>query len=918
VQNIDWPYPGARWWKFDFHTHTPASRDTDAWQQAVGTPDEVTPEKWLLQYMAAGIDCVAVTDHNSGAWIDRLKDAYAQMQAQADSGNAPTGFRPLTIFPGVEISANGGIHVLAIFDPSFTTSDIDSLLGAVEYEGTKGDSDGETRKSVAEVIAKIIERGGIAIPAHADSPKGLLRVNPGTRQCALSAHTVRQALEVEGLLAVERCDPTNHYPEAVDRLAAPLARVLGSDCHHFSGNKTPGSAYTWVKMAQPTLEGLRLALLDGNGVSIRRSDEGSFDPFKTPTHLIRAIEIEKARVMGHHPPARLDLSPYFNAIVGGRGTGKSTIVHVLRLATRREDELPVGSEPRERFEAFRQIAKRRDDQGALRAETTIRVEWQYDQTRLRLRWIDGGKTLQVEEYRDGNWQPSSSQSVNPDRFPIRIFSQGQIAAMVEGGRQTLLRIIDEAGGIGPLVQVYEEARRAFLAQSARLREIDAKLTQLPEVQRRLKELIAKLNTLTQTEHAAVLKAYARSQRQHHMIEETLAQLREGVKALSEVAERLLLDDWPPQFFDPQEDADLLGWRAHADRAMVKARQQLEQAAAALKEEIDHLTGDARLDQWRKRATEARDRHEQWQAQLAEQGVADPQAFARLTQERQQLEAQERELRQLQADREALAQQVQSQQALVLARRQAITRQRQAFLDKHLSNNPHVRMQVVPFGFDAQVIERSLRALIDAEDERFAEDMEGLATALAEAQDKLIMIEQIRERLLEPEPSFHGRFRNYLSKRWEKPEWADHVRLWYPEDDLRIEYQRDQRWYAISQGSQGQRSAALLAFLLAFGDEPIVLDQPEDDLDNHLIYDLIVRQIRENKLRRQLIIVTHNPNVVVNGDAELVHVMDFGSGQCYVKESGALQEKTVREEVCRVMEGGREAFARRWKRLGQEV
>jgi len=914
MSGTSWPYPGSRWWKFDFHTHTPASKDTYWAQDGVS----LTPQDWLLKYMAAGIDCVAVTDHNSGAWIDRLKEAYAQMKVQADRGQPLAGFRDLTIFPGVEISANGGVHVLAIFDPSATTSDIDSLLGAVAYAGSKGDSDGETRKSVAEVIAKIIERGGIAIPAHADSPKGLLQANPGTRECALSANTARQALEVEGLLAVEWCDPANPYPKAVNRLAEPLARVLGSDCHTFRGNQTPGSAYTWVKMAQPTLEGLRLALLDGNDVSIRRSDEGPFDPFKTPTHLIRAIEIDKARVVGNGEPLRVELSPYFNAIVGGRGTGKSTIVHALRLATRREDELPQGSEPRERFEAFRQIAKRRDDQGALRAETTILVEWQYEETRLRLRWTDVGKTLQVEEYRDGNWQPSSSQSVNPDRFPIRIFSQGQIAAMAEGGRQTLLKIIDEAANVGPLQQAYEEARRAFLAQSARLREINAKLAQLPEVQRRLKELIAKLNTLTQTEHAAVLKAYARAQRQQRAVDETLAQLGEGVGVLREAAERLLLDDWPPQYFDAPEDADLLGWRADADRAMAQARQRLEQAAAELDKAIGQLTGDARLDQWRKRVAEAKARHEQWQAQLAEQGVADPQAFARLTQERQQLEAQQKTLLQLQADREALAQQVQSQQALVLERRQAITRQRQAFLDKHLSNNPHVRMQVVPFGFDAQVIERSLRALIDAEDERFAEDIEGLATALAEAQDKLIMIEQIRERLLEPDPSFHGKLFNYLSKRWEKPEWADHVRLWYPEDDLRIEYQRDQRWYAISQGSQGQRSAALLAFLLAFGDEPLVLDQPEDDLDNHLIYDLIVRQIRENKLRRQLIIVTHNPNIVVNGDAELVHVMEFGRGQCFVQHRGALQEKTVREGVCRVMEGGREAFARRWKRLGREV
>jgi hypothetical protein len=929
VQNIDWPYPGARWWKFDFHTHTPASRDTDAWQQAVGTPDEVTPKKWLLQYMAAGIDCVAMTDHNSGAWIDRLKDAYAQMQAQADSGNAPTGFRPLTIFPGVEISANGGIHVLAIFDPSFTTSDIDSLLGAVEYAGTKGDSDGETHKSVAEVIAKIIERGGIAIPAHADSPKGLLRVNPGTRKCALSAHTVRQALEVEGLLAVEWCDPTNPYPEAVDKLAGRLARVLGSDCHNFRGNKPPGSAYTWVKMAQPTLEGLRLALLDGNGVSIRRSDEGPFDPFKTPPHLIRAIQIEKARVMGNGQPAVLDLSPYFNAIVGGRGTGKSTVVHALRLATRRENEiqaLPKDSEPRERFEAFCAIAKGRDDRGALKPDTIIRVEWQHEVMRLRLCWRDEGKTVDVEEWRDGRWQPSVSQSINAARFPLRIFSQGQIAAMAGGGRQSLLTIIDEAADVEPLKQAYEEARRAFFAQRARLRELDGKLGALPEVGRRLQEVEVKLKALSQADHAAVLQAYARAQHQQRAVDETLTQLREGVSVLRDATERLLLDDWLPQHFT-EADADLLTWRAEADGLMAKARQRLEQEAAALDEGIAKLSGDARLAAWRARAEVARERHRNLQAQLATQGVADPQAFARLTHERQQLEAQLKTLKQMQADRATLAQQIEAQQALVLQRRQSITQRRQAFLQERLAQNPHVRMNVMPFGFDPLVIERSLRELIDVADDRFAEDIleardrepdKGLAVDVAGASDKAAAIRQVRARLLEPDKSFHGKFRNYLTKRWEKPELADHVLVWYPEDDLRIEYQRDNSWYAISEGSQGQRSAALLAFLLAFGEEPIVLDQPEDDLDNHLIYDLIVRQIRENKLRRQLIVVTHNPNVVVNGDAELVHVMEFGRGQCFVQHRGALQEKTVREEVCRVMEGGREAFARRWKRLGEEV
>src|SRR5580704_4702371 len=95
----NWPYPGARWWKFDFHTHTPASKDTNAWQKAIGTPDEITSEKWLLKYMAAEIDCVAVTDHNSGEWIDRLKSTYERMKSEADAGIAPLGFRELHLFP---------------------------------------------------------------------------------------------------------------------------------------------------------------------------------------------------------------------------------------------------------------------------------------------------------------------------------------------------------------------------------------------------------------------------------------------------------------------------------------------------------------------------------------------------------------------------------------------------------------------------------------------------------------------------------------------------------------------------------------------------------------------------------------------------------------------------------------------------
>ena len=74
---------------------------------------------------------------------------------------------------------SGGFHLLAVFDKDTTTADIDTLLGAVEYDGTKGASDGVTRKSPIQVVEAVLAAGGLPIPAHADQAKGLLRLQDG-------------------------------------------------------------------------------------------------------------------------------------------------------------------------------------------------------------------------------------------------------------------------------------------------------------------------------------------------------------------------------------------------------------------------------------------------------------------------------------------------------------------------------------------------------------------------------------------------------------------------------------------------------------------------------------------------------------------------------------------------------------------
>jgi hypothetical protein len=103
---------------------------------------------------------------------------------------------------------------------------------------------------------------------------------------------------------------------------------------------------------------------------------------------------------------------------------------------------------------------------------------------------------------------------------------------------------------------------------------------------------------------------------------------------------------------------------------------------------------------------------------------------------------------------------------------------------------------------------------------------------------------------------------------------------------------------------------MLAF---YSKKPIFIDQPEDDLDNSLIYDMIVTQIKNTKSTRQIITVTHNPNIVVNGDAEMVHALDFNN-QCYVKDAGSIQQENMRGAICKIMEGGKIAFNHRYRRL----
>ena len=112
-------------------------------------------------------------------------------------------------------------------------------------------------------------------------------------------------------------------------------------------------------------------------------------------------------------------------------------------------------------------------------------------------------------------------------------------------------------------------------------------------------------------------------------------------------------------------------------------------------------------------------------------------------------------------------------------------------------------------------------------------------------------------------------------------------------------------------SRGQKCTALLPILLARRDSPLIIDQPEDNLDNHFIFETVVNAVLRLKQRRQMIFITHNANIPVLAEADLVLVMNSDGRIGVVEKSGTVDQ--CREQIIDLLEGGREAFELRSKR-----
>ena len=912
-----WDWAGAKWWKFDFHNHTSAPDDYGKGPEQA-QHKQISHKNWLLNHMRQGIDCVAVTDHNSGAWIDPLKQA---LQELASEGHPD--YRPLYLFPGVEITVQGNIHILAIFNPGKTTSDIDSLLGAVKYRATKGKSDGCSECSAVEVIDEIARSVGLAIPAHVNQANGLFTVCTG--------NTLEQVLDNKCVFAMEVTDLAQAKPQLYISKNLNWAEVLGTDSHHPSGTggqRYPGSHFTWVKMSEPSYEGLRLALIDG-ALSLKRSDCFNGDPNTHGELAIESILVDDAKYLGRGQAFSCQLNPWLNTIIGGRGTGKSTSLEFLRIALKRKEEIPKSL--KEEFTKYSQTSRSRQDEGLLTDSTKITIGFRKDGGRFRITWSNADNRYAIEEETaPGTW--SDSEGDIAQRFPLRIYSQKQIFELAKHP-QALLQVVDDAPAVNhrDWQLEWEELVSKYLSIRAQEREVQAGLQEESVIKGQLGDVKRKLEVFEKAGQADVLKAYQLRQNQSKAIDSWEKTWEGSAEQVRGISGRLLPPELDSQHFDVgnADDKELIDAAAGIRATFEKLQNEMNSIAQRI-DDAKSVWNQARPSlEISKKITTANQEYNDLLGQLSAAGAGDPSAYGVLVKQWQDLEE---KLKGFNKKRETLAQHQKSAEeclAKLHEHRAKITKLREDFLKDTLVGNSYVQINVIPFG-NKITVEEEFRNLIDRGNGGFDRDIgavdgdEGLLATLTQKSSKTM-----EEKITELKSFLRGIYLNdpaVVVKAKDKrfvahiqglaPERIDRILCWYPEDSLDVRYslKDGESFKPVEQGSPGQKTAALLAFILSYGNEPLVLDQPEDDLDNHLIYDLIVTQLREIKQKRQVLVVTHNANIVVNGDAENVIVLDVSSGQTQIVIQGGLQEPSIRDEICRVMEGGKEAFDQRYKRI----
>lgn len=882
--------PYSQFFLTDLQVHTPVDPEHE-YGQYQGREDDVA-RAIVDAHLDAGVEVIAVTDHVDLTW-------YPRIVAAADAAAAEDPARRLWVFPGFEVSASR-CHLILLWDRTDAGYETAQRHLAGLYPANvplrRGTEFRPLEKSPHQVAREAVETGALVIAPHstkrgmgAFAGKVVTNVGDLVASGNVSAWDVHGSKQ-NGVLAA----PRQYFGERTP------AWICTGDTRSLA---TAGQRSIWLKMDQPpTLNGLRHAFLaPETRIRFPSSLRSAYGHVR---HIRFAEDVEPAcarithvRVEGgFHGGLDIDLAPGLNAIIGGRGTGKSALVEIIRYGLGQPDP-----------DVERLVENRRrnlpvDGDVAIDVVTT-------DGTRYSVRRAGGDISGPIVTRDDG-----TRVEIDPSaRFWPKIYGQTQLRSLVDVGKLREFCAQQDPQEWSRISSSETASVRTLRRLSDRMRHAEEETSQQAEKEAALRDLEDRLHHAEKAgaeDRIDELKMVATISQQVA----TAASWPQRVANALEGLRAVLPAPQPPDHDDVPAELAVATRALEAD--LSTAVESLEQAVANTEGAVEAAAAG-----WAKTSKE---RTSAIGVELAAVGIdrpeqlaADQRRAAELTQEVSDLAKAQEALHEIG---------VQWSDALDNLRR--TRRERSRFfgsiaetLNKELAGA--VRIMVEPMAIHdelAGVLRRHMTGVHSSTITRAAENArypQSLVDALRRA--RLSPSEHATEAVAGRETLGEfgltdGAINQLIQldevavRDIEMTDVPDRVRL-----EMNLGSGDNPQWQDVERMSPGQSATALLALALIGGTEPLIVDQPEEDLDNRFVFREVVGKVAETCDRRQVIVVTHDANIPIVGDAELILALDAEATHSRVLAYGGLERPDVAQHARDILEGGEDAFRERMRR-----
>ncbi|MFT7710524.1 TrlF family AAA-like ATPase [Clavibacter tessellarius] len=790
--------------------------------------------------------------------------------------------RGIVVLPGFEANCSEGFHLLVIFEADTDIEYITTAIGACGPPDS--DPHGPASKSFVEIAAEMTRKGALVIPAHVNvatsgllaraTGKPLQNIVQSDHILSLATTPSRAAMGQQGEIFANKAPYTRRHP---------LVEIYADDISHPDTLRQEG-ATSWFKMATPSLRGLSHALrTPGTRVKVIAPE---------PVLSTRLIGISWNG--GFLDQVSIPIGSELTALIGGRGTGKSTVIESVRFVLAQP---PLGKDALKDHDSV--VSK------VLGAGTVVSLvveRYEPAPARYTIQRSVGSAPVVI----DASGTPT--QLLPGDIVSgLEAFGQHELAELAQD-KEMLAALIrrmgaqeSSEGSMGPLLQRLSGNRDALYQVSQREDKLEAQLEAIP----RLEDQASRFD---KTGLGEKLEAQKRVSEERAIFEEYQRRLDVFERQLESLHVPTLLEDLASQVPD-LPDGDRRAFLEDAQRINADTVAKLDASFASIDDilKVGKESLELQKAAWGEVIAPDLEAHAATVRDLVADGY-DPDTYLKTSSALQALRLRAEELKAFTAENKRLAGERKAMLTeLTVLNAKLATELGRAITEanKVTRNQVNVRPVLSPDrGHIRSIIDKhfstqrtQIMAAINADDFSVSGFVKAARAGTDALADLGITGAQARH-LLEAGES--------LFQEIEEQSVGLAVDVYLNVASSGTEYKK------LEDLSKGQRATALLLLLLGASTTPLVIDQPEDDLDNRFVFKGIVQHLRHLKGQRQVLLSTHNANVPVLGDAELVVVMesDGRRGRTPGDGIGSLDEPSIRDYAEKLLEGGEEAFRAR--------